>query len=98
MLVIIIILPSDPEHGEPKGLFTQDLSIALKDSNAVFPNFNSLPQEAQKIIANMMFNLVRRQFLGFEKFIDAVKACNWSKAADEMVASDGYGQVKGRSK
>ena len=102
------ILPSDPEHGEPVGtevtgervqeLFTQDLSIALEDCNAVFPDFGSLPEEAQRIIANMIFNLGRTRFLGFKKFIDAVKDCNWSEAADEMVASNWYGQVKGRSK
>lgn len=79
-------------------LFTKDISTALEDCNAVFPDFGSLPEEAQRIIANMMFNLGRTQFLGFENFIDAVKDCNWSEAADEMVASDWYGQVKGRSK
>ena len=56
------------------------------------------PEEAQRIIANMIFNLGRTRFLGFKKFIDAVKDCNWSEAADEMVASNWYGQVKGRSK
>ena len=103
-----LIVSGDPEHGKPVGtkvtdervqeLFTQDISTALEDCNAVFPDFGSFPEEAQRIIANMMFNLGRTRFLGFENFIDAVKDCNWSEAADEMVASDWYGQVKGRSK
>ena len=102
------ILRSDPEHGKPVGtkvtdervqeLFTQDLGIALEDCNVVFPNFDCLPQEAQRIIANMMFNLGRTRFIEFELFIKAVKAHNWSEAAVEMVASDWYGQVIGRTK
>ena len=36
--------------------------------------------------------------MGFKKLIAAVKAHDWSKAADEMVDSDWYGKVKGRAK
>ena len=101
------ILRSDPEYGKPVGtkvtderveeLFTQDVSTALENCNAVFPNFDTLPQEAQRIIANMMFNLGKKGFKSFKKLIAAVKDCNWSKAADEMVDSDWYGQVGDRA-
>ena len=103
-----LIVPGDPEYGKPAGtkvsdtrvqeLFEQDLSTALADCNTVFSNFGTLPQEAQRIIANMMFNLGRPRFEGFKNFIAAVKAKNWSKAADEMVDSKWYGQVGDRSK
>ena len=102
-----LIVSSDPEYGKPaktevtdervQELFTQDVGIALKDCNAVFPNFDTLPQEAQRIIANMMFNLGRPRFMAFKKLIAAVNAKNWSKAADEMVDSRWYGQVGNRS-
>ena len=102
-----LIVSSDPEHGMSVGtkvtdkrvqeLFTQDLSTALEDCKKVFPEFGTLPQEAQRIIANMIFNLGRTKFMAFKNLIAAVKAHDWSKAADEMVDSRWYGQVKGRA-
>lgn len=101
------ILPSDPEYGKPVGtkvtderveeLFTQDVSIALENSNAIFSNFDTLPQEAQRVIANMMFNLGKKGFKSFKKLIAAVKDCDWSKAADEMKNSTWHGQVGDRA-
>ena len=78
-------------------LFTQDLSTALEDCKKVFPEFGTLPQEAQRIIANMIFNLGRTKFMAFKNLIAAVKAHDWSKAADEMVDSRWYGQVGDRA-
>ena len=103
-----LIVPGDPEHGKPVGtkvadarvqeLFTQDINIALADCQAVFPTFTSLPHEAQRIIANMMFNLGRPRFESFRKLIIAVNARDWSKAAVEMKDSKWYWQVRDRSK
>ena len=101
-------MPRDPEHGKPVGtkvadarvqeLFTQDINIALADCQAVFPTFTSLPHEAQRIIANMMFNLGRPRFEKFRKLIAAVNVRDWSKAAAEMKDSMWYWQVQHRSK
>ena len=103
-----LIVPRDPEHGKPVGtkvadarvqeLFTQDINIALADCQGVFPAFSSLPHEAQRIIANMMFNLGRPRFEKFRKLIAAVNVRDWSKAAVEMKDSKWYWQVGDRSK
>ena len=103
-----LILPRDPEHGKPTGtrvtdarvqeFFTQDINIALADCQAVFPTFSSLPHEAQRVIANMMFNLGRPRLGRFRKLIAAVNARDWSKAAVEMKDSKWYWQVGDRSK
>ena len=103
-----LILPRDPEHGKPIGtrvtdarvqeLFTQDINIALADCQAVFPTFSSLPHEAQRVMANMMFNLGRPRLGRFGKLIAAVNARDWSKAAVEMKDSKWYWQVGDRSK
>ena len=92
-----LIVSGDPEHGKPAGtkvtdkrvqeLFTQDNSIALEDCRTVFPNFGSFPQEGQRVLAIMMFNLGRPRFIKFTKCIAAVKDSKWDKAADEMVDS-----------
>ena len=101
-----LIVPGDPEYGQPIGtevtdervqeLFTQDIQTALNDCKDVFSDFGTLPEEVQRVIANMMFNLGKPRFKGFKKFIAAVKARDWNKAADEMVDSKWYRQVKGR--
>ena len=101
-----LIVPRDPEHGRSVGtkvtdervqeLFTQDLGIALESCNDVFSDFGTLPEDAQRIVANMMFNLGKPRFMGFKKCIAAVKTRDWNKAADEMVDSKWYRQVKGR--
>ena len=103
-----LIIAGDPEHGKPVGtevtdervqkLFTQDLGIALKDCTEVFSDFGTYPEEAQRVLANMMFNLGKSKFQAFKKCIAAVEDCDWNTAADEMVDSKWYGQVKGRSR
>ena len=103
-----LVVPGDPEHGKPVGtrvtearvwdLFTRDVGNALADCNAVFPAFGAFPEEAQRILANMMFNLGRPRFESFRKLIAAVKASDWSKAAVEMEDSRWYWQVGDRSK
>ena len=62
-----LILESDPEHGQPVGTpisedrvnecFASDTNTMLKECNVLFPDFETLPEEVQLIIANMMFNL-----------------------------------------
>ena len=39
--------------------FDADIEIVLSDCNTLYPDFEDLPEEAQQIIANMMFNLGR---------------------------------------
>ena len=102
-----LIVSDDEEHGKSVGhevtnkrvqeLFEQDLGIALESCKDVFSDFGTLPEEAQRVIANMMFNLGKPGFEKFQKFIANVEAGKWNKAADEMVNSKWYTQVKGRS-
>ena len=62
-----LIKESDPEYGLPVGtvvddervneLFDQDIKVTLSECEQLYGNFNDLPEEVQKILANMMFNL-----------------------------------------
>ena len=56
-----------------------------------------MPEEAQLIIANMMFNLGYIRFSKFKQMKRAVDAQDWNKAADEMVDSLWYRQVTNRA-
>ena len=102
-----LVRESDPEHGSPLGTavsegrvieaFDADIEIVLSDCNTLYPDFEDLPEEAQQIIANMMFNLGRprlSKFVGMKRGVD-VK--DWNSAADEMVDSRWYRQVGARA-
>ena len=102
-----LVRESDPEHGSPLGTavsegrvieaFDADIEIVLSDCNTLYPDFEDLPEEAQQIIANMMFNLGRprlSKFVGMKRGVDAK---DWNRAADEMVDSRWYAQVGRRA-
>tara|TARA_R100000008_G_scaffold81086_1_gene64024 strand:+ start:99 stop:545 length:447 start_codon:yes stop_codon:yes gene_type:complete len=102
-----LVRESDPENGSPLGTevsedrvadaFDDDIEIVLSDCNKLYPDFEDLPEEAQQIIANMMFNLGRprlSKFVGMKRGVDAK---DWNSAADEMVDSRWYRQVGARA-
>lgn len=102
-----LILESDPEHGQPVGTpisedrvnecFASDTNTMLKECNVLFPDFKTLPEEVQLIIANMMFNMGRPRLSKFKNFIKNINLANWQGAADEMIDSRWYKQVTSRA-
>ena len=103
-----LVTESDPEHGQPVGTtvsedrvnkqFEADVQLVLQDCVTVFPNFDTLPETAQLVIANMMFNMGRPRFSGFKKFIAGVNANDWMEAGRQMEDSRWYRQVTNRAK
>ena len=102
-----LVRESDPENGSPiatkvsedrvANAFDDDIGIVLSDCNKLYPDFEDLPEEAQQIIANMMFNLGRprlSKFVGMKRGVDEK---DWNSAADEMVDSRWYRQVGARA-
>jgi len=102
-----LVLPSDPEHGEPVGTpvsedrvnecFARDVDIVLKDCRSLLASFEILPDEVQLIIANMMFNMGLPRMRGFKKFLHGIIMQDYHKAAAEMVDSRWYNQVTNRA-
>ena len=102
-----LILESDPEHGADVGtpvteervteLFQKDCEIVLADCQILYPDFDDLPEEAQLIIANMMFNMGRPRLSKFKGMKRGVDNRVWDTAADEMVDSGWYRQVTNRA-
>ena len=56
-----------------------------------------MPEEAQQVIANMMFNMGRTRLSKFKGMKRGVDARDWNTAADEMVDSTWYKQVTNRA-
>tara|TARA_B100000287_G_scaffold388998_1_gene398702 strand:- start:20 stop:466 length:447 start_codon:yes stop_codon:yes gene_type:complete len=102
-----LVRESDPEHGNPVGTkvgedrvasaFNSDIETVVSDCNKLYPEFENLPEEAQQIIANMMFNLGYPRLSKFRGMKAGVDARNWQDAADEMVDSRWYRQVGARA-
>ena len=78
-------------------VFDSDIQIVLADCEQLYSDFNELPEEVQRIIANMMFNMGRPRLSKFKGMKAGVDARDWDKAADEMVDSRWYRQVTNRA-
>ena len=102
-----LVRESDPEHGMPVGTpidearvaeaFEQDVETVLEDCCRLYSDFDELPEEVQRIVANMMFNLGYPRLSAFRGMKAGVNARDWDKAADEMVDSRWYNQVPNRA-
>ena len=78
-------------------VFEQDVETVLSDCEILYPDFYDLPEEAQRVIANMMFNMGRPRLSKFNGMKLGVDARDWNAAADEMVDSSWYRQVTNRA-
>jgi lysozyme len=74
-----------------------DITRTIEDCKIIFTTFDSLPQDAQLVIANMCFQLGRPRLSKFKKFIAAVNDENWMLAGEEMQDSRWYKQTTNRA-
>ena len=103
-----LIKEHDPEHGQPVGTpvteervrqrFSLDIAVTIEDCQVLYDDFDDLPEEAQLVIANMMFNMGRPRLSKFKGMKSGVDARDWDRAADEMVDSRWHDQVPNRAK
>ena len=102
-----LIVKHGPEYGKEIGTyvpeyrvikaFKQDIKTVLSDCNRLYEDFEDLPEEAQRVIANMMFNMGYTRLSKFKGMKRGVDARDWNTAADEMVDSRWYNQVTNRA-
>ena len=102
-----LVLESDPEYGWEVGTsvdthrvdkaFEYDVQSVLTDCEKLYVQWEHLPEEAQLIVANMMFNMGLTRLSKFKGMKRGVDARDWNQAADEMVDSRWYRQVTNRA-
>ena len=102
-----LITDDDPECGAAVGTkvsddrvkeaFSSDIETVLSDCERLYEDFRDLPEEAQLIIANMMFNMGYTRLNKFRGMKRGVDARDWTAAAAEMVDSRWYKQVTNRA-
>ena len=103
-----LIKEHDPEYGQPVGTpvsedrvrqrFNLDIAVTIEDCQVLYDDFDDLPEEAQLVIANMMFNMGRPRLSKFKGMKAGVDDRDWERAADEMVDSRWHDQVPNRAK
>ena len=103
-----LVTDSDLEYGQEIGTevskervdecFKADIEITIEDCNILYSNFNDIPEEAQLILANMMFNLGRPRLSKFLKLKAAVDDEDWMEASVQMMDSKWAKQVPNRAK
>ena len=98
----------DEEYGKPVGTevskervnecFAKDIEITIADCKILYPNFDELPEEAQLILCNMMFNMGRPRLTKFRKMNLAIAVEDYIEASIQMEDSKWYRQVPNRAK
>ena len=78
-------------------LFERDIDSVRVDCIKLYPDFDSLPDDAKLILANMMFNLGLPRLSKFKLMKAAVDAGDWEEAANQMEQSKWYRQVPNRA-
>ena len=77
-------------------LYNHSLTQAFGDAQKFDPKFAKRPEPVKKAIVDMAFNLGLTKLKKFKKMKAALDADDYSAAADEMVDSNWYRQVKSR--
>ncbi len=103
-----LITEADPEYGQPIGTpvdeervrkaFNLDIAVTLDECQVLYDDFDDLPEEAQLVIANMMFNMGRPRLSKFKMMKKACDERDWNEMADQMVDSRWHDQVPNRAK
>jgi GH24 family phage-related lysozyme (muramidase) len=78
-------------------LLDQTVNQAIQGARQVVPSFDSLPDDKQVVIVDMVFNLGVRGFSQFVHAIQAVNSQDWATAAQQMQQSAWFRQVGARA-
>ena len=102
-----LIKETDPEYDLEVGthiedervneLFEQDINVTIDECRKLYYDFDKLPEEAQLIICNMMYNMGRPRLSRFHKMKRAVENRDWKEASNQMKDSKWYRQVTNRA-
>ena len=97
----------DDEYEKPVGTpvseerlnscFGKDVETTIADCKILYPNFDDLPEEAQLILCNMMFNMGRPRLTKFRKMNLAIVDEDYLEASLQMEDSRWYKQVPNRA-
>jgi len=74
-------------------ILDKDIEIAERNLNQIYPKWRELDEVRQRTLLNLSFNLGGK-LSQFKRFIHSLSLGKFDKAADQLVQSKWYGQVK----
>ena len=77
--------------------FAKDVEVTIDECKKLFDDFDNMPEEVQRICANMMFNMGRPRLSLFKKFRAAIANKDWNECAVQMEDSRWHKQVTNRA-
>lgn len=77
--------------------FEKDVQTVISDCKTLHQAWDGYPEEAQQVIANMMFNMGRTRLSKFKNHNLALESGDWKQAAVEGRDSRWYKQVTNRA-
>ena len=83
-------------ENETRTLYNHSLTQAFKDAQKYDPNFAKRPEAVKMTLVDMSFNLGLTKLNKFEKMKAGLMNNDYNVAADEMIDSKWYKQVKDR--
>ena len=101
-----MVTEQDMEYSWPVGtpvtderilqVFHDDCEVAVEDVKCIVDDLLDHPDRVIRVLVNMVFNLGRPRLSKFKHMLAAVNAKDYNLAADEMINSKWYRQVKTR--
>ena len=102
-----LITEHDPEFGSPVStpisqgrcdeLFDQDIAIVIKEVKTLVDDFDSIPEDIQHVLCNLLFNMGKTRLSKFRNFLAAINRSDWVDAGEELKDSRYYTQVTNRA-
>lgn len=82
---------------EARHMLGNDIEWVVEELDRTMPWWRTMPEPAQRALANMAFNLGLTRLRRFKNMLAALQAGDYRKAADEALDSLWARQVKGRA-
>ena len=102
-----LVTDEDEEYGKPVGtpvsedrcweVFDQDVEKFITEVKKVYPDIESYPDVAQRVLINMCFNMGAPRLGKFKNMKKAIEAGDWKTAAVEGRDSRWHKQVTNRA-
>ena len=78
-------------------LFEKDLAVSIEEFNKIFNN-QEFPKIINEVIIETLFQMGKKNFLTFKKFIKLIKKNNFKEASEEMIKSKWHEQTPKRAR
>ncbi len=78
-------------------LLASDAKSAISSARSLFPDFDKYDPARQTVLADLAYNLGEAKLSKFKSFINAVKAKDWDRAAQDLRDSKWYSEVGKRA-